>query len=80
MHPLTIKSQVREVFIAYKNLVDKLFQTEITTLYSVNGGELLALIIIVKSLDKNLLSNLGLRYREHICLLFYYLIEMCMSI
>lgn len=49
-----------------QNLVDKLFQTEITTLYSVNGGKFLALIIVVKSLDKNLLFNLGLRYREHI--------------
>lgn len=43
LYPLSKKSQVRDVFIAYKALVEKQFQTPLTTLYSDNGGEFIAL-------------------------------------
>lgn len=43
LYPLKQKSQVKEVFIAYKELVDNKFQHKIGTLFSDNGGEYIAL-------------------------------------
>lgn len=43
LYPLKHKSQVRETFVAYKALVENHFRTRITTLYSDNGGEFIAL-------------------------------------
>lgn len=43
MYPLTAKSQVKELFIRFKPLVETRFQTKIQNLYSDNGGEYLAL-------------------------------------
>ncbi|CAA7050341.1 unnamed protein product [Microthlaspi erraticum] len=43
LYPLKQKSQVREVFIAFKALVETKFQTKIRTLYSDNGGEFIGL-------------------------------------
>ena len=43
LYPLKLKSQVKEVFIAYKSLVENKFQTKIGTLFSDNGGEYIAL-------------------------------------
>ena len=43
LYPLSKKSQVRDVFIAYKALVEKHFQTPLTTLYSDKDGEFIAL-------------------------------------
>ena len=43
LYPLKKKSQVKEVFIAYKALVENKFQTKIGTLFSDNGGEYIAL-------------------------------------
>ncbi|WZZ30847.1 hypothetical protein YC2023_014248 [Brassica napus] len=43
LYPLKLKSQVKEVFIAYKALVENKFQTSIGTLFSDNGGEYIAL-------------------------------------
>ena len=42
LYPLKKKLQVQEVFIAYKALVEKKFQTSIGTLFSDNGGEYVA--------------------------------------
>ncbi|CAA7058393.1 unnamed protein product [Microthlaspi erraticum] len=42
-YPLRLKSQVRETFIAFKELVENRFNTRIGTLYSDNGGEFVAL-------------------------------------
>ena len=41
--PYAKKSQVKEVFIAYKSLVEKKFNLSIETLFSDNGGEYVAL-------------------------------------
>lgn len=41
--PLKLKSQVAATFITFKQLVETQFQTKITTLYSDNGGEYIAL-------------------------------------
>lgn len=38
------KSQVKETFVAYKELVENRFQTRIGTLFLDNGGEFIALI------------------------------------
>lgn len=43
MYPLKQKSQVKEVFVAFKALVENRFQSRIRTLYSDNGGEFVAL-------------------------------------
>ena len=43
LYPLKQKSQVKEVFIAFKALVENRFQTRVRTLYSDNGGEFIAL-------------------------------------
>lgn len=43
MYRLQRKSQVKEVFIAFKSLVEKRFQQQIVTLFTDNGGEFLAL-------------------------------------
>ena len=43
LYPLKKKSQVKEVFIAYKALVENRFQAKIGTLFSDNGGEYVAL-------------------------------------
>lgn len=42
-YPLKLKSQVRETFIRFTNLVENRFQTKVGTLFSDNGGEFLAL-------------------------------------
>ncbi|KAG7565206.1 Integrase catalytic core [Arabidopsis suecica] len=42
-YPLKQKSQVKEVFIAFKALVENHFNTRIDTLFSDNGGEFVAL-------------------------------------
>ena len=47
LYPLKQKSQVKEVFIAYKALVEKKFQSAIGTLFSDNGGEYIDLISFV---------------------------------
>ena len=41
--PLKLKSQVAATFIKYKQLVETQFNTKITTLYTDNGGEFIAL-------------------------------------
>ena len=43
LYPLTAKSQVKEIFLAFKPLVENRFQKKIQTLFSDNGGEFLAL-------------------------------------
>ncbi|KAG7533403.1 Reverse transcriptase RNA-dependent DNA polymerase [Arabidopsis thaliana x Arabidopsis arenosa] len=43
LYPLKQKSQVKEVFVAFKALVENRFQCKIRTLYSDNGGEFVAL-------------------------------------
>lgn len=43
LYPLKLKSQVKEIFVAYKELVENRFQHRIGTLFSDNGGEFLAL-------------------------------------
>lgn len=43
LYPLKQKSQVKEVFVAFKALVENRFQSRIRTLYSDNGGEFIAL-------------------------------------
>lgn len=43
LYPLQKKSQVKEVFISFKSLVENKFQTKIGTLFSENGGEFIAL-------------------------------------
>ena len=43
LYPIKLKSQVKEVFVAYKKLVENRFQHKIGTLFSDNGGEFLAL-------------------------------------
>lgn len=43
LYPLRLKSQVKEVFIAYKSLVENKFNMSIGTLFSDNGGEYVAL-------------------------------------
>nr|BAA78425.1 polyprotein [Arabidopsis thaliana]BAK41505.1 polyprotein [Arabidopsis thaliana]BAK41506.1 polyprotein [Arabidopsis thaliana]BAK41508.1 polyprotein [Arabidopsis thaliana]BAK41509.1 polyprotein [Arabidopsis thaliana] len=43
LYPLKQKSQVKETFITFKNLVENRFQTRIGTFYSDNGGEFVAL-------------------------------------
>lgn len=43
LYPLKTKSQVKDTFMAYKELVENHFQTRIGTLYSDNGGEFIAL-------------------------------------
>ena len=43
LYPLTAKSQVKDIFISFKPLVENRFQTKIQTLFSDNGGEFLAL-------------------------------------
>lgn len=47
LYPLKKKSQVQEVFMAYKALVENKFQTSIGTLFSDNGGEYIALKIFL---------------------------------
>lgn len=42
-YPLKQKSQVKEVFVAFKALVENHFQTKVRTLYTNNGGEFIAL-------------------------------------
>lgn len=54
VYPLKAKSQVKEIFIAFKALVENRFQTKIQTLYSDNGGEYLAL--------KSFLSSHGISH------------------
>lgn len=54
MYPLKAKSQVKEIFVAFKSLVENRFQTKIQTLYSDNGGEYLAL--------KSFLSSHGISH------------------
>ena len=43
IYPLRQKSQVKEVLIAYKSLIEKKFNLSIRTLFSDNGGEYVAL-------------------------------------
>lgn len=43
LYPLKTKSQVKDVFIAFKALVENKLNTKIGTLYSDNGGEFIAL-------------------------------------
>ena len=43
IYPLKLKSQVRDTFKLFKNLVENHFSTKIGTLYSDNGGEFIAL-------------------------------------
>ena len=43
LYPLQKKSQVKDVFLAFKPLVENHFQTKIGTLFSDNGGEYIAL-------------------------------------
>ena len=43
LYPLKQKSQVKEVFVAFKAVVENRFQRRIRTLYSDNGGEFIAL-------------------------------------
>ncbi|KAG7559542.1 GAG-pre-integrase domain [Arabidopsis thaliana x Arabidopsis arenosa] len=43
LYPLIRKSDVKDVFIAFKALVENRFQTRIGTLFSDNGGEFVAL-------------------------------------
>ncbi|CAA7037242.1 unnamed protein product [Microthlaspi erraticum] len=43
LYPLKLKSQVRETFVSFKNLVENRLNTRIGTLYSDNGGEFVAL-------------------------------------
>ena len=43
LYPLTAKSQVKDIFILFKPLVENRFQTKIQTLYTDNGGEYIAL-------------------------------------
>ncbi|BAB10876.1 polyprotein [Arabidopsis thaliana] len=43
MYPLKQKSQVKDVFVAFKALVENRFQSRIRTLYSDNGGEFIGL-------------------------------------
>ena len=43
MYPLKRKSEVKDVFIKYKALVENRFKLKIGTLFSDNGGEFLAL-------------------------------------
>lgn len=43
LYPLKQKSQVKNTFITFKNLVENRFQTRIGTFYSDNGGEFIAL-------------------------------------
>lgn len=43
LFPLTTKSQVKEIFIQFKNLAETRFKTKLRNLYSDNGGEFIAL-------------------------------------
>lgn len=43
LYPLKAKSQVKDVFIPFKALVENKFNTKIGTLYSDNGGEFISL-------------------------------------
>ena len=43
LFPLKLKSQIAATFIKFKELIENQFQTKITTLYSDNGGEYIAL-------------------------------------
>lgn len=43
LYPLKTKSQVAQIFPVFKALVENRFKTKITTFYSDNGGEFLAL-------------------------------------
>ncbi|CAE6075150.1 unnamed protein product [Arabidopsis arenosa] len=43
LYPLKQKSQVKDVFVAFKALVENRFQCRIRTLYSDNGGEFIGL-------------------------------------
>lgn len=43
LYPLKQKSEVKEVFVAFKALVENRFQCRIRTLYSDNGGEFVAM-------------------------------------
>lgn len=43
LYPLKQKSQIRDIFTAYKALVENHFNTRINTLYSDNGGEFVVL-------------------------------------
>lgn len=54
LYPLKTKSQVRDTFIPFKELVENRFNTRIGTLYSDNGGEFLAL--------KSFLSSAGISH------------------
>ena len=54
LYPLKLKSQVREVFTAFKALVENRFSTKIGTLFSDNGGEFIAL--------RSLLSSTGISH------------------
>lgn len=49
LYPLKTKSQVRETFIPFKELVENRFNTRIGTLYSDNGGEFIALRSFLES-------------------------------
>ncbi|CAA7051267.1 unnamed protein product [Microthlaspi erraticum] len=42
-YPLKLKSDVKEIFIRFKALVENKFKTKIVTLFSDNGGEFIAL-------------------------------------
>ena len=54
LYPLKTKSQVAHIFPVFKTLVENRFKTKITTLYSDNGGEFLAL--------KEFLSEYGISH------------------
>lgn len=49
LYPLKLKSQVKEIFVAYKELVENRFQTKIGILFSDNGGEFIALRAYLQS-------------------------------
>lgn len=49
LYPLKLKSQVKEIFVAYKQLVENRFQTRIETLFSDNGGEFIAITAYLRS-------------------------------
>lgn len=54
LYPLRQKSQVAQIFPRFKALVENQFKTQITTLYSDNGGEYIALA--------SLLSTSGIKH------------------
>ncbi|CAA7017944.1 unnamed protein product [Microthlaspi erraticum] len=49
IYPLKTKSQVKEIFLPFKALVENHFHTKIGTLYSDNGGEFIALRLLLAS-------------------------------